>query len=411
MCLSSHVFIKQKILTLEQQLRDARAQCSAAELQKSSMQRELETVKAQLAHIKHDSHERLDALNAKMHQALMKLAKDQFTELNSFEIDDGRAPSSPDAASSDSDSSDADSADADSADAAPSSHAPPAPASPTAAPQRVSTRSSNPPPQQVLVRAVPFTPENLLSAIHRAEPAIFDVGDVISAARIQSMLSTDQTAYRTTTNTRIKFHTVFQDQNGLHRIEEGPHEYPWRAGTAQDIIDYLFPSNSDIFKSWQLVSQLRAFDSGDIPATISHVMMVSGNSTNMLVEHEDHGGVKVTRKFHKVWCHYDDVHNFTWVFYGCKTFIVAPPHAVPPGAPPHVSENRSADTSTPLFRKAVVSAGQLLYLPKGWWHEVRSYSFNLRVLSAAYSDIPPHTHMHTPIHTLTHRSTPTPRAA
>ena len=98
-CLSSHVFIKQKILTLEQQLRDARAQCSAAELQKSSMQRELETVKAQLAHIKHDSHERLDALNAKMHKALMKLAKEQFTELNSFEIDDGRAPSSPDAAS------------------------------------------------------------------------------------------------------------------------------------------------------------------------------------------------------------------------------------------------------------------------------------------------------------------------
>jgi hypothetical protein len=366
---------KQKILALEQQLRDARAQCSAAELQKSTMQRELETVKAQLAHIKNNSHERLDALNAKMHQALMKLAKDQFTELNSFEIDDDRAPSSPDAASADSSSSDA-----DSVGHAPPNPAPPNPMPPTAAaPQRVSTRSSNPPPQQALVRAVPFTPENLLSAIHLAEPAIFDVGDAGSVARIQNTLSTDQTAYRTTTNTRVKFHTLFKDQNGLHRIEEGPHEFPWRAGAAQDIISSLFPAYSDIFKSWQLVSQLRAFDSGNTPATISHVMMVSGDSTNMLVEHEDQGGVKVTRKFHKVWCHYDDVHNFTWVFYGCKTFIVAPPHALPPGAPPHISENRSADTSTPLFRKAVVSAGQLLYLPKGWWHEV------LLLLSLLYS--------------------------
>ena len=40
----------------------------------------------------------------------------------------------------------------------------------------------------------------------------------------------------------------------------------------------------------------------------------------------------------------------------------------------HINENRNADTSTNLFCKAVVSKGQRLYLPKGWWHEVPSLS-------------------------------------
>lgn len=53
----------------------------------------------------------------------------------------------------------------------------------------------------------------------------------------------------------------------------------------------------------------------------------------MLVGLDEHGGVKVTRKSKKVWCHYDDIHNFTWVLYGTKTFILDPHHAVQPGSP------------------------------------------------------------------------------
>ncbi|MBV5346481.1 MAG: cupin-like domain-containing protein, partial [Rhodoferax sp.] len=95
----------------------------------------------------------------------------------------------------------------------------------------------------------------------------------------------------------------------------------------------------------------------------------------------DHGGVAVSKHTHKVWCHYDDVYNFTWVIYGRKTFLLAAPDDVPAGPTPHVNENRRADTSTPLFRKAVVSKGQLLFLPKGWWHEVRiSYPASLALL-------------------------------
>ena len=49
---------------------------------------------------------------------------------------------------------------------------------------------------------------------------------------------------------------------------------------------------------------------------------------------------------------------------------IAPPEKVPlgPGKEPNV--NRTVDTSSSDFRKAVIGPGQLVYLPKNWWHEV-----------------------------------------
>ena len=169
----------------------------------------------------------------------------------------------------------------------------------------------------------------------------------------------------------MKFHDVFDHQNGLDRIEEGVHG-PWEQGAAQDIMDTLFLQSSPTLESWDHVRRLRVFDNGTAPANVQDVMMVTGDSTKMLVPHGDHGGVNVTRQSQKVSCHYDDIHNFTWVVYGTKTFVLAPQDAVEPGTGQHTNENRSVDTSGPLFRRAVVSQGQLLYLPKDWWHEVQT---------------------------------------
>jgi hypothetical protein len=53
--------------------------------------------------------------------------------------------------------------------------------------------------------------------------------------------------------------------------------------------------------------------------------MVSGDSTKILTPMENNGGVSVGRKVQTVVCHYDDIHNFTFVVYYRKTFLLAPP--------------------------------------------------------------------------------------
>ena len=83
------------------------------------------------------------------------------------------------------------------------------------------------------------------------------------------------------------------------------------------------------------------------------------------------GGATVTRTEQVVKCHQDDVENFTFVIYGSKTFLVAPPEAVEQGKT-YASENHQADTGSSFFRKAVITPGQLLYLPRLWWHEVHT---------------------------------------
>jgi ribosomal protein L16 Arg81 hydroxylase len=85
---------------------------------------------------------------------------------------------------------------------------------------------------------------------------------------------------------------------------------------------------------------------------------------------ENNGGVTVSRKRQTVVCHYDDIHNFTFLIYGRKTFLLARPQDVPYGPNKERNVNRSVDTSSSVFRKAVIEPGQLLYLPKDWWHEV-----------------------------------------
>jgi len=73
-------------------------------------------------------------------------------------------------------------------------------------------------------------------------------------------------------------------QNGLDRIEEGVHG-PWEQGGAQDIMDTLFLQSSPTLESWEHVRRLRVFDNGTVPAKVQGVMMVTGDSTKMLVPH------------------------------------------------------------------------------------------------------------------------------
>ena len=81
----------------------------------------------------------------------------------------------------------------------------------------------------------------------------------------------------------MKFHDVFDHQNGLDRIEEGVHG-PWEQGGAQDIMDTLFLQSSPTLESWEHVRGLRVFDNGTVQAKVQGVMMVTGDSTK---RHQD----------------------------------------------------------------------------------------------------------------------------
>ena len=78
----------------------------------------------------------------------------------------------------------------------------------------------------------------------------------------------------------------------------------------------------------------------------------------------------------KVVCHFDEFRNFTYVINGTKTFVLAPFDKVLFGPEKEPNTNRKVETSSSDFSRAVISPGQLLYLPKNWCHEV----------SLAYSD-------------------------
>ena len=351
-------------------------------------------LQTQYDRILEDSYERLEAINLQFHGKLMKLAKEQFDELNNFVIYDSKAyaPYGGAASGAASGASGAASGAASASRASGASGAASASASRAsgAAAKKRHAKALSPDPSsftrvlrsaqkalqelvpQELVPTVPFSHTNLILAIQRDRPVIFEIGgDMEPTETTKATLKRDQTLYRTTTNSRMKMQAIFEDLNGLSRIEEGPHEFPWKNGSAQAIIETIFPPDSLIRKSWEQVNLCTTmYDGEDAQSTITDVMMISGDSTKMLAPVLDHGGVSVDRSGQKVWCHYDDIYNFTWVIWGCKTFLLAPPADVPLGSGTHPNENRDADTSTTLFRKAVVERGQLLFVPKGWWHEV-----------------------------------------
>ena len=238
------------------------------------------------------------------------------------------------------------------------------------------TRSARP-SMQGLAPPVLFTLANILAAIANAEPVIFFIDGLEPVAEIQRKLKEIKGLFRTTTSTRMSFKQVFEHPNGLHRLEEGTH-FQWTPGEElgiRNILRKLFAESSPMMQSWDGVGRLNVFDNDGRKAVVDDVMMVTGNCTKMQGVLQDHGGVYVSRESQKVWCHYDDVHNFSFVLYGTKTFFLAPPCAVESGPPPDINRNCSANTAGPAFRKAVVSQGHLIYLPKNWWHEVFVFLF------------------------------------
>ncbi len=190
---------------------------------------------------------------------------------------------------------------------------------------------------------------------------------------IQAILEKDVIKYRTSAGSRASFKTVFTGTSNFHRIEEGVHDeeeaskQEWQKGSGQAVMNRLFKPDSKIYAAWELLKKLPAHHDGP-ELQSSEVMTVTGNSTTILTPC-DYGGATVTRTEQVVKCHQDDVENFTFVIYGCKTFLVAPPEAVQQGKK-YASENHQADTGSFPFSKAVITPGQLLYLPRLWWHKV-----------------------------------------
>lgn len=78
--------------------------------------------------------------------------------------------------------------------------------------------------------------------------------------------------------------------------------------------------------------------------------------------------------------HYDDYDNFAYMVVGVKTFYIAP-YAALHSAPLHGEVNERLSV-TPFecgpaevshWRRAVLQAGDVLYLPTRWWHYVVSH--------------------------------------
>ena len=234
-------------------------------------------------------------------------------------------------------------------------------------PSRV-LRSGKKTAPQVLLTAKPYTPENVKEAVDAKVPGIFTIDDLDNSKdSFQAILAAHELRYRTTTGDMVTFNTVLQHQNGSIRIETGVHR-PCEEGSVSGIVEMLCARGTRMRKAWETVKKYGVQQPVE-------VMMCSGDSRSILTP-ENNGGVAVSRTGQTVVCHYDDIHNFTFVLYGQKTFLLARPQDVAFGPEPDINVNRTVDTSSSIFRKAVIGPGQLLYLPKDWWHEV----------SSAYSD-------------------------
>jgi len=146
------------------------------------------------------------------------------------------------------------------------------------------------------VQTLQFTTENLHKAIRDRESVVFQVGEVDPITAIQEKLRHDKTAYRTSTRSRQTFRTVFEDKNGLLRIEESVHEPQWQAGSGQGIMNSLFQTDSRVYASWETVKKLPVLDNGQESA-ISEVMMVTGDSTAMITALGDYRGPKMFRHY------------------------------------------------------------------------------------------------------------------
>ena len=217
---------------------------------------------------------------------------------------------------------------------------------------------------QDVVQPQPYSVANVASAIAAGVPAIFDIDDIDYVKNvITNKLKVDKTKDRTTTRDRATFKQVLEDLNGVKRIEEGVHDPLWTNGTGTEIFHTIFPSKTLMGEAWDSLY----FDRNTQPV---EVMMVSGDSTKIVAPINDYGGVNTSQKDQIVACHFDDVYNFTFCIYGTKTFLLAPPGAVPCGKGRDKNVNRTVDCSSNIFRKAVVKPGQLIYIPKDWWHEV-----------------------------------------
>jgi hypothetical protein len=217
---------------------------------------------------------------------------------------------------------------------------------------------------QDVVQSQPYTVGNVEAAIKADVPALFDI-DKIDHMKgiIMDTLKEDKTMYRTTSRAQATIKQVFQDTSGVKRIEEGVHEPVWEYGTGTAIFQSIFQTDSPMQKAWAEINY-------NGPTQPVEVMMISSDSTKILAP-TYYGGVDTSQKDQIVPCHYDDIHNFTFGIYGTKTWLLARPDAVPCGAGRDKNLNRTIDCSSSIFRKAVLKPGQMLYIPKSWWHEVR----------------------------------------
>ncbi len=242
---------------------------------------------------------------------------------------------------------------------------------PQQVPERV-TRSNQSSTAHETVTCLPFTWDNLYNAICRQQPVVFEVGRVPSSKyEMQSILRSDGKQYRTSSGSRVTFAHVLDNESGILRLEEGVHDPEWEQGSVEAIMDTLFVKDSSIRKSWDLVKTLPTRFHITQRSSSSHVMTVTGNSTNIISACADFGGAAVNSNGMVVPCHQDDVENFTWTLWGRKTFLVDPPEVVKKGNI-HASENPQADTTSSAFLKAVIEEGQMLFLPMLWWYQVHT---------------------------------------
>jgi hypothetical protein len=228
------------------------------------------------------------------------------------------------------------------------------------------TRSRRKNTGQKIAGSCAFNVDNVLRAIEAEEPALFDVCDmgIDMIEEMKGRLRGYTGVHRTTTNSRATMAQIFDNVNGLDRIEEGVHD-AWACGSADEMVDLLFGGHLAMRGAWETLKSVRVFPG----QKTSPVMMVSGDSRK-IIERRNHGGVHTGRELQVTPCHFDDVHNLSLCLWGTKTFLLARFGDVECGPAPEINLNRVVDTRGAAFTKYVLRAGQALYLPPRWWHEV-----------------------------------------
>ena len=236
------------------------------------------------------------------------------------------------------------------------------------------------------VPTVAFSQESLDTVVQSDTPTIFELdrfnpGDFLIV--LNKFAANDQHTYCTSNGAHntggLKMREVFniRQNKNVHRIEDGI--YPEKALPAQHVTDILnqsCPPNYPLLQVW-LETKTYVDDkyakNGYDPETRA-IMIVTGNCSGLTGTHQQ-GGVWIDNTGQRVPPHFDEYTGLGFLGQDEKDVFLCSPDVldIKIWGNSHINERHDID---PLFCEdgiwhiARLKAGQMLYMPMGWWNQV-----------------------------------------